>query len=304
MPPSRPPADAAAPLEHLRRLRRMPAVHRRLRDAPDVAALLAAGAQAAREECGFDRALVLTLDGDRLRAGGGAVLSDPASDELRRRALAAPVRLEPGSPEAELIRRPDADVATDGRPSPLAAALGLRSFALGAIQPEARVLALLVVDRAEPAVGPLDRAQVGAFAAMLAVALERVVLRARIGELSRELRHLTSSTQALIGEVNDAPIAIPTGRGHGSAFPRFDVLEPVATADGPLSLLSPREIQVASLLVEGRSNREIAGQLMLSPETVKDHVARLLRKLGAGNRVEAVARYLALVGEDAAARGR
>lgn len=297
------PADGP-PLAHLARLRRLPAVHRRLRDCTGVGELLAAGAQAAREECGFDRALVLGLDGDRLRAGATGVLADPASDELRRLALANPVTLEPGSPEAELVRRPEADVATGDRPSPLAAALGLRAFALGVIQPEARVLALLVVDRPEPAIGPLDRAQVSSFAAMLAVALERVVLRARIDELSRELRHLTSSTQALIGEVNDAPISIPTGHGYGSAFPRVDVIDPVASADGPLSLLSPREVQVASLLVEGRSNREIAAQLMLSPETVKDHVSRLLRKLRAGNRVEAVSRFLALTGEDTAAAGR
>jgi DNA-binding CsgD family transcriptional regulator len=42
------------------------------------------------------------------------------------------------------------------------------------------------------------------------------------------------------------------------------------------------------LLVQGRSNREIADELILSPETVKAHVARILRKLGASNRAEAV----------------
>ena len=58
--------------------------------------------------------------------------------------------------------------------------------------------------------------------------------------------------------------------------------------------LTAREAEVATLLAEGRSNREIALQLVVSPETVKAHVARLMRKLDACNRAEAVARYLQL----------
>jgi DNA-binding CsgD family transcriptional regulator len=42
------------------------------------------------------------------------------------------------------------------------------------------------------------------------------------------------------------------------------------------------------------SNREIGERLFISPDTVKDHVARVVRKLGASNRVEAVARFVAL----------
>ena len=59
-------------------------------------------------------------------------------------------------------------------------------------------------------------------------------------------------------------------------------------------LLSAREIEILDRLVAGRSNREIAEELVLAPDTIKGHVARILRKLGAANRVEAVARYLAM----------
>jgi len=45
-------------------------------------------------------------------------------------------------------------------------------------------------------------------------------------------------------------------------------------------------------MMVGRSNREIGEELHLSPETVKTYVARLVRKLGASNRVDAVARYV------------
>ena len=41
-------------------------------------------------------------------------------------------------------------------------------------------------------------------------------------------------------------------------------------------------------MVGGAQNRQIADQLVISPGTVKSHVARILRKLGAANRSEAV----------------
>jgi DNA-binding NarL/FixJ family response regulator len=53
--------------------------------------------------------------------------------------------------------------------------------------------------------------------------------------------------------------------------------------------LSPREGQVASLLVDGASNKEIARTLAISVHTAKFHVAAVLEKLGARNRADAVA---------------
>ncbi|HEY2064075.1 MAG TPA: AAA family ATPase [Amycolatopsis sp.] len=55
--------------------------------------------------------------------------------------------------------------------------------------------------------------------------------------------------------------------------------------------LSPREHEVARMLAEGRTNREIADGLFLSPRTVEQHVAKVLRKLGARTRTD-VARKL------------
>jgi DNA-binding CsgD family transcriptional regulator/tetratricopeptide (TPR) repeat protein len=50
--------------------------------------------------------------------------------------------------------------------------------------------------------------------------------------------------------------------------------------------LSPREREVARMLADGRTNREIADGLFLSPRTVEQHVAKVLRKLGARSRTE------------------
>jgi DNA-binding CsgD family transcriptional regulator len=54
--------------------------------------------------------------------------------------------------------------------------------------------------------------------------------------------------------------------------------------------ISPRELTVLHELAAGRSNKEIAIRLAVSPNTVKTHVARLFEKLGAARRTDALAR--------------
>ena len=52
--------------------------------------------------------------------------------------------------------------------------------------------------------------------------------------------------------------------------------------------LTPREVEVLGLVAVGRTNNQIAEELYLSPKTVSVHVSRILTKLGASNRTEAV----------------
>jgi len=56
--------------------------------------------------------------------------------------------------------------------------------------------------------------------------------------------------------------------------------------------LSKRELEVLALLGAGASNAHIAARLVITESTAKSHVKRILRKLGAANRVEAATIWL------------
>lgn len=53
--------------------------------------------------------------------------------------------------------------------------------------------------------------------------------------------------------------------------------------------LSPREREIMHLLAEGRTGEEIGAEITVSVETVRTHVRNVVRKLGARNRVHAIA---------------
>ena len=63
-----------------------------------------------------------------------------------------------------------------------------------------------------------------------------------------------------------------------------------AAVRGIVDPLTSRELEVLKMLAAGRSNRAIAGRLVVTLDTVKKHVGHVMGKLGAANRTEAVAR--------------
>jgi DNA-binding CsgD family transcriptional regulator len=63
--------------------------------------------------------------------------------------------------------------------------------------------------------------------------------------------------------------------------------------------LSDREREVARLVVEGQTYREIGGRLYISAKTVEHHVSRMRQRLGASNRSDLLARLRAELAEGA-----
>jgi non-specific serine/threonine protein kinase len=59
--------------------------------------------------------------------------------------------------------------------------------------------------------------------------------------------------------------------------------------DQPSAVLTRREREVAALVTQGMSNRQIAQELFLSEHTVKRHISKILRKLGLASRAEVAA---------------
>ncbi len=79
-------------------------------------------------------------------------------------------------------------------------------------------------------------------------------------------------------------------RAFGSEHAVPDTGQVTAVVPGIVEPLTSRELEVLGLLAAGRSNQAIAGQLVVTLDTVKKHVSHVLDKLGATNRTEAVAR--------------
>ena len=106
--------------------------------------------------------------------------------------------------------------------------------------------------------------------------------------------HLRSES---LGTLLNLVAKVASGGTHVSSRVSGILLRRVALAGrgprpAPQGLdLTDREAQILRLIQRGLTNREIAGELAITVNTVKNHVHQVLSKLGVANRSEAAARY-------------
>ena len=128
---------------------------------------------------------------------------------------------------------------------------------------------------------PFERAQIEARAG---------VALAAAGERDAGLEHLFTAYRTA-RRLGARPLAAETARAVGALGESVTArLGARAVADADGTGLTRREREVVQLVAAGRTNREIAHDLFLSPRTVDMHVRNILRKLDCRSRVEAAGR--------------
>jgi DNA-binding CsgD family transcriptional regulator len=160
-------------------------------------------------------------------------------------------------------------------------ARGLESFAALAVredEPERAVLLAAAATALREAAGlpPLSGARAERY-----LAPARQLGDAAVAELWA--RGLELSPAAAIAVALEPPAApVTAAESAGATFAAIAM----APAPSPPSALTPRELQIARLVADGRSNKGIGAELVISPATVARHIANIMAKLGFRSRAQ------------------
>jgi DNA-binding CsgD family transcriptional regulator len=236
------------------------------------------------------------------------------ADDLLRISRGQPPPLSERILETEIVRRRVAMLVHDAMNhprtyKPLMALYETYSYVAAPIMPAGRVIGFLHGDRGishprDPAaVDDIDRDALWSFSVGLGYVLERAELAHRLEAHARRAHDLmvdAKSAAAACLEVDVELVAQPPSNGGSPpqttsasewASTPFGVQLAIAESAGELAL-TRRELEVLVLLAAGATNSQIADKLFITEGTAKSHVGRILRKLGAGNRVEAASMFL------------
>jgi DNA-binding CsgD family transcriptional regulator len=179
----------------------------------------------------------------------------------------------------------------------LAGLLGSPAYVVAPVVIGDRVAGFLHADvyTSRRALTVADRAGIQVFAAMFGLLYER----AAMGQRLRDQRQSVAAAIAAGSQTEIGPDAarlvrtqVRSARHADCDRGGNDPWQPVH--DGALT---GRELEILRLLASGATNGQIASALVVSDNTVKSHIKRILRKLPAANRAEAVYRYTQLAGQ-------
>jgi DNA-binding CsgD family transcriptional regulator len=252
----------------------------------DSTAVLLQQAAASLSHLGFDRTMISRVDNDLWSTEAIYVGTDVAwADELLEQARGRARGIAESPVEAEVVRRARPIIVPDVRSlsadTPIADAVGARSYAIAPIVANRSVIGIVHADRHYQGRVPddTDREVLACFAEGLGQALTRAAVVERLSTLQAELDRLTSV------------LAAPAGRSWSAATETESEDRTTARPDPADNVLTRREVEVLQWLAAGETNAGIARRMTIGVGTVKYHVANILRKLEVSNRAEAVARW-------------
>jgi DNA-binding CsgD family transcriptional regulator len=273
-----------------------------LRGIPTVASL-AERAPAAAHRMGFSRILFSRIrDGTWVACSAWADEDEEFAQTMVAVGMANPRRLSGPLLESEMVRRGVPILVRDPQSNPrvhpeLVAVTKTAGYVAAPVLTWGRPIGLLHADRSteRPGVYEVDRDVLAMFAEGLGVAFERNLMMDRLQAMRRAAdEHLRAATAL----ADDFTLDIMQRAGPASA----PVEQLLQTSDllrhptfghpgGRLRDLTAREIDVLRAMAAGQTNAQIALSLFVAEGTVKSHVKHILRKLGAANRTDAVAKY-------------
>ncbi|MEN0136722.1 MAG: LuxR C-terminal-related transcriptional regulator [Rhodococcus sp. (in: high G+C Gram-positive bacteria)] len=248
----------------------------RVGDVQTVDALLARAPEAVCS-LGFDRALLSTVDGS-WRLHSMHVVRDPRwAEEIVAVGRENPPVLDRMLVENDTVVGARATLVHEVQDNPrvnrpLAEVTRSSSYGIAPLMVDGEVVGLVHGDcfHQQRNLTTVDQALLATFAEAMSQNLARVSVLEGISTLRAQLDGLGRWTKA-------------SGQG---------VAKSVALGRDDDSVLTRREVQIVKLMADGDSNGKIARRLVISEGTVKTHITRILRKLGAANRAEAVSIWL------------
>lgn len=165
--------------------------------------------------------------------------------------------------------------------------LGTGRYLVAPVVVKSRVVALLHVSRGDRGGFCSDDANVlDAFASAYSLLYEKVLNAEHLAQQRESIARAAARLTEEADRIAAATISFDIDDDHAIES-HAAVRSSTMTAS-----LSEREHEVFERLIMGASNADIAEDLVITVETVKTHVKRILRKIGAINRSEAIALYL------------
>jgi len=264
---------------------------------------------------GFDRSIISRIHDSIWVPEAVHVIGDPGwTEEILRAGAEHPTRIGPHLREAEIVRRRVGILVTDVQHQAhkvhkeIAETSLSRSYVGAPLTTGSRVIGFVHADRYfhRGDVDGFDLELLSLFAEGASYALQRAVMVERMRSMRATIDKLAEGISSTVYRFANREILL--SRDDESAEPTAPTSPPATDSSyaayelAPESPLTRRELDVLRWMATGDTNGRIADRLVVSEGTVKTHVKNILRKLGAANRADAVARWLNL--ERKAAEGR